>query len=189
MKVRITPGAILLLAVLLGTRSIFFSASIAAALLHETGHIAAAKALGIKLRCIELDITGARLFPARAIPSYKKEWLLAAAGPFASLLCGAAILAGNRFFAAFGTASLSLALFNLLPIRGFDGGRMLYALLAARRGVERARAVLFAGTYLSLLFLFALSACLLLRYGQNVALAVLSATLFAKLFLFAEGAS
>ena len=185
MKIRVTPSAVLLLIVLLFSRSVFFFAAVAAALLHEAGHIAAAWALGIELRLIEFDVTGAHLFPARAIASYKKEGLLAAAGPLASL-CGGTVVLFSRvpFFAAFALASLSLALFNLLPVRDFDGGRVLYTFLASRGNTERAGEVLFWGTYLSLLFLFALSACFLLRYGQNMALAVLSASLFARLLLF-----
>lgn len=182
MKIRITPGAILLIAALVFKRDMLLPATVLAAVLHECGHLLAARCLGIRLRLLELDMMGAKLYPAAQIPSYRSEALLAAAGPAASLLL-ALIPPVTPFRAALRTATLSFALFNLLPIEGFDGGRVLHAVLAALRGAETAARALFCSSYLSLLLLFSLSACLLLRYGEDAALAVLSASLFARLFL------
>lgn len=184
MKIRITPGAVLLLAVLALDKSTVFAASVLAAALHECGHLLAARLLHIPLRLLELDLMGAKLYPVSAIPSYRAEALLAAAGPLCSILLALPFF-GTRipFFVALRTATLSFALFNLLPIEGFDGGRVLHSLCACRFGESAARRVLFASSYLSLLFLFALAACLLLRYGEDATLAVLSASLFARLFL------
>ena len=184
MKIRITHGAVLLLAVLAFDKSTVFAASVLAAALHECGHLLAARLLHIPLRLLELDLMGARLYPASAIPSYRAEALLAAAGPLCSILLAMPFLCTRiPFFVALRTATLSFALFNLLPIDGFDGGRRLFSLFACRFGENGARRVLFASSYLSLLFLFALASCLLLRYGEDATLSVLSASLFAKLFL------
>ena len=184
MKIRITPGAVLFLGVQLFTASPFFFAGVLAAALHECGHLLAARALHIPLRLLEIDIMGARIFPLHALPSYKAEGILAAAGPAASLLLALPLAYTNASFAvALRLSTLSFALFNLLPIEGFDGGRVLGALLGAKFGQKTAQQVLFFTSYLSLLFLFCLSSCLLLRYGENATLAVLSASLFAHLFL------
>ena len=184
MKIRITPGAALLLAVLALDRGAIFAASVLAAALHECGHFIAARLLHIRLRLLELDLMGARLYPSRSIPSYRDELLLAAAGPIVSLALALPFLYTSApFFIALRNATLSFALFNLLPIEGFDGGRILHALLACRFGESGARHALFVTSYLCLLLLFALSACLLLRYGEDATLAVLSASLFARLFL------
>lgn len=184
MKIRITPGAVLLLAVLALDKSAVFAASVLAAAFHECGHLLAARLLHIPLRLLELDLMGARLYPVHAIPSYRAEAILAAAGPLCSILLAMPFLCTRiPFFVALRTATLSFALFNLLPIEGFDGGRVLHAVLACRFGEHAARRVLLASSYLSLLFLFALASCLLLRYGEDATLAVLSASLFARLFL------
>lgn len=184
MKIRITPGAVLLLAVLAFDKSTVFAASVLAAALHECGHLLAARLLHIPLRLLELDLMGARLYPASAIPSYRAEAILAAAGPLCSILLAVPFLSTRiPFFVALRTATLSFALFNLLPIEGFDGGRILFSLLASRFGENGARRVLLVSSYLSLLFVFALASCLLLRYGEDATLAVLSASLFARLFL------
>ena len=184
MKIRITPGAILLLAVLaFGQSPLFFATALAAAV-HECGHLLAARLLGIPLRLLELDLMGAKIVPAKALPSYRAEALLAASGPLFSIVLALPFLsATSPFSVALRAATLSFALFNLMPIEGFDGGRVLFALLATRFGDSTARRCLFLSSYLSLLFLFALSSCLLLRYGEDPTLAILSASLFARLFL------
>lgn len=182
MKIRITPGAVLLLAVLLVQRNELLLATVLAASWHECGHLLAARVLGIRLRCLELDMLGARLFPAVQIPSYAAEGLLAAAGPAASVLLALLPLPAP-FGTALRTATLSFALFNALPIEGFDGGRFLHAILASRISDRTAKGILLFSSYLSLLLLFSLSACLLLRYGDDASLAVLSASLFARIFL------
>lgn len=187
MKIRITPGAFLLMLALTLTRSALLPAFLFAAAIHECGHILAARMLGIRLRVLELDLMGARLCPALPLPSYRAEAVLAVAGPASSLLLALFLLPHSTPFAHLSlTATLAFALFNLLPIAGFDGGRILSAALCTRlnaRTAERIQSVL---SYLTLLFLFALSSCCLLRYGQNLALAVLCASLFARTFLQQE---
>ena len=189
MKWRVNPGALVFFAVLLFTGKRAFLTVFLAAAFHEAGHLLAARRTGIALRCMELDLFGAKLIPAAALPSYRAEWILAAGGPAFSLLLALILLPFSAPFAvALRFASASFALFNLLPVSGFDGGRMFFATLARRLSVRAAVTVLHCGTYLTLLFLFCLSSCLLLRYGQNLALFVLCAVLFAKIFLPAGGA-
>lgn len=187
MKIRITPGAILLWLVMATEHDLLFAATTLAATVHEAGHLLAAKVTGIPIRAMEIDLMGAKLYPAKAIPSYFAEALLSGAGPLFSLLLALpAIAIGGTFGALLLNATLSFALFNLLPIKGFDGGRLLSALLALRYRQSTVETVLFATTYLSLLMLFSLSACMLLRFGEDATLAVLSASLFAHLFLSLE---
>ena len=190
MKIRIAPGALLLLFVAALTEGILFPAALLSVAVHECGHYLAAKALGVRLRLLELDVAGAKFVPAGAFPSYRAEGLLAAAGPAASLLLALLTLPhGGALATATRTVTLSLALFNLLPVKNFDGGRILNACLSHFIGNDGAERVLSVTSYLSLLALFALSSCVLLRYGQNLSLAVLSASLFARLFLTGIGKS
>lgn len=189
MKIRINPGALLFWFLLLLTgKSLFFAAFLAAAF-HEMGHLCLARFLHLRIRMLELDLFGAKLYPASAFPSYRAEWLLAAGGPlFSVLLAGFPAPFHSDFILALRTASASFALFNLLPIADFDGGRMLFALTASRFSMRAADRMLAVGTYISLLFLFCFSSCLLLRYGQNLMLLVLSVSLFARIFLPAKQA-
>ncbi len=184
MKIKIAPGTLLLVLLLPLGGGINLSATLLAALFHELGHLAAAKILGVRMALMEIDIFGAKLYPAGLLPTFGTELCLAAAGPLFSLLLSAFLAPYTGMFASsLALASLSLGLFNLLPIEEFDGGRMLHATLSCFLEDALAHRVLSGATYLSLLFLFCLSSCLLLRYGQNLSLAVLTATLFAKFFL------
>ena len=188
MKIRATPGAALLLLVMAFSDLTMLFATLFCVLVHECGHLLAARLLRVRFRLLELDVAGARLVTAGLIPSYRTEWLVAAAGPLCSLLLVLVLLPHSGRFAALAlTTTLSLALFNLLPIEGFDGGRMLAAPLAHLWGENAARSAVRISSYLALLLLFSLSACLLLRYGENVMLAVLSASLFIRLFLAQQG--
>ena len=187
MRIRITPGAFLLLCAMLFTGDMLFPATLLAAAWHECGHLLAARALGVRLRLLELDIPGARLFPAGALPSYAAQGCLAVAGPASSFLLAALVYPLNgSFFSALFAATLSLGFFNLLPVDGFDGGHMLEALLKPFLGERTGRRVLLSASYLSVFFLFSLSATCLLRYGENLSLTVLCASLFARIFLFEE---
>ena len=187
LRIRITPGAILLVAVLAFEKRELFIATVIAAAFHECGHLFAARRLGIRLRLLEIDVMGAKLYPATALPSYRAEAILAAAGPLFSLLLAAPFFhTVLPFFVFLRNATLSFALLNLFPIEGFDGGRMLSALICAVFGERAATRALFVTTYLSLLLLFSISACLLLRYGEDASLTVFCASLFARLFLFLD---
>lgn len=184
MKIRITPVTVLFLMVLTLTKSYLVPATLLAALFHECGHLLAARCFSVRVACLEIDLFGAKITPVGFISSYRAEMLLAAAGPLFSLLLGAFLLPhGGAFCIALKGATLALAVFNLLPIRDFDGGRILQGALSQIFGDRAADRALAVSSYLSLLFLFSLSSCVLLRYGQNLSLAVLSASLFAKLFL------
>ena len=189
MKIRITPGAILLLSVMALSRNTLFFATLLCVAVHECGHLLAAHLLRVRIRVLELDIGGAQLVTAGLFPSYRAEWLVAAAGPAASFLLALVLFpVAGEFATVSARTSISLALFNLLPIRGFDGGRMLFAAGAPLVGESAATHASSVATYLALLLLFSLASCLLLRHGESLTLVVLCASLFAKLFLFAKGA-
>ncbi len=183
-KIKISPSVLLLLFTLAAARDLTLPAVFLAAFIHELGHLLAAYALNIKIRLFELDIFGAKLYPARALPSYITEGALAVAGPAASFLLWVLLLPFSTPFAVLlRNTSLALGLFNLFPVSGFDGGRILSSLLSPRLGPALSARVLAITSYLSLLLLFALASCMLLRYGQNLTLAILAAALFAKTFL------
>lgn len=188
MKIRITPGAVLFLLVMARGGGVLLPAVLFTALWHECGHLLAARLLHVPIHTLELDLFGAKLYTKGSIRSYRAEATLAAAGPLFSLILAFLFLPfGGAFFRTAKTLTLSFALFNLLPIKDFDGGRILSSLLSPLCGTEGASAAVAASSYLSLLFLFTLSSCILLREGEKLSLAVLSASLFARLFLLSAG--
>lgn len=108
---------------------------LAATALHETGHLFAFLICGERLPAFSGRRFGLLLTPQGGTLSYKKELLIAAAGPLFNLLACLALIpamrAGQATEANFCFFALNLltAAFNLLPITGFDGGRVLSAAL------------------------------------------------------------
>lgn len=96
------------------------------AVLHELAHIAATIILtdGFKFSGA---VSGFRLKPEGHL-SYKKEALIAAAGPaanFAVFLSTLPHLASGGYIAQLGIISLLTGISNLLPIEGYDGYRVV----------------------------------------------------------------
>ena len=95
-----------------------------ACVLHEWGHYVRVTAAGAEMR-LEREL------------SYRREFLCALAGPAANLALAAFFCAFSwgRLFAGI---NLALALLNLAPVRGLDGGRALRCGLCLLAGEETA---------------------------------------------------
>ena len=185
-RMRLAPCAGILLAILVLTdRTGLVLATLAAAFLHECGHILAARAMHIPFREMRVDLMGARLELGERMLSYGEEWLLAAAGPIASFLAaafGAIFWQCLPISASFSCASLLLGLLNLLPIRSFDGGRMLESALTRRFGTELSYSIMNCCSFLFLFLLWACAVYFLLRAGDGISLFFFSLSLFLRFF-------
>ena len=182
----ISPSVVIALGgMILADRSGICLITVFAAVLHECGHLLAARLLRIPPRALHLDLLGARIEVDGYLLSYGEEWLLCAAGPLVSLLAAsAAAPLWSAFWAArvFSCASLVLGLLNLLPIRTFDGGRMLECLFC-RFGNERvAERGMLLCSYLFLFLLWATAVYFLLRAGDGLSLLCFSMSLFLRFF-------
>jgi len=130
----------------------FFSLLFVCVVLHEFGHILAARHFGVKTPDILLLPIGGVSRLERMPEEPREEIVIALAGPLVSLLIGLAILLVLGFplpdvsagfdgpmeiVVQLGWLNLLLAVFNLLPAFPMDGGRVLRALLASRFGYAR----------------------------------------------------
>lgn len=192
MSISISPASAIWLAVLmLFSEPSQLTALIVAVLLHELGHIAVARALGIGISRLHLSVLGARLEVAREI-SYLSELLLAAGGPLSGLfLALGARLASGAAAGVFGvwlvslsTVSLCLSLFNLLPIPTLDGGRIYFCFFCSLFGLRAARGITRSLALLCLLSLWLLSVYLLIRAELGLSMLIFSCIFFAKCFIF-----
>jgi Zn-dependent protease len=109
---------------------------------HELGHALVARHLGVPVTGIGLHFFGGAAAMAGLPRRPGDEIAIAAAGPavsfaLAGLGHGLAMLTGVGLFALFGWVNLALAVFNLLPAFPSDGGRILRAWLARKRGLVR----------------------------------------------------
>lgn len=189
MKIRlsITPAMLILFCCMLATTPLpRLAAGLLAAAVHELGHLAAAAVLGINLRSIKLDVLGARLTTEGRLHSYPAEVALCLAGPFVNFLSFALLLPfmdRAELLSQLALASLSLGVFNLIPVGGFDGGRILSGLLHKLLPPTLAEGVAGAASFVSVLCLWMLSVWLLLRTGTSLSLFVFSCCLFGMLFV------
>lgn len=128
-----TVGFLLLLALFgeaLGWKTLLMI--LFAAAVHELGHLAALKLLGISEVVLRISPFGAVLWTENLRLSYSRELLAVMAGPGVNLLCGSMlnILASvHPEAAAFAGAHWTLGLFNLMPAAPLDGWRILQLLL------------------------------------------------------------
>ena len=170
-------------------------AALLAITIHGGGHLLTARLLGIRFRRICRTATGFRLMTGdEGFPSYFCEFFVTLGGPLSNIV--SAMLArtvlphtpaGSLLLAVwevFIPLSFYLALLNLLPLRGFDGGGLLVCLLCARHRPlpsllpDTAERVLSVCSALTLFLLWLLSVYLLLCCGSALSLYVFCAQLF-----------
>ena len=96
-----------------------------AVLIHELSHILMCKLLNVEIEQIHLCAGGATIVTDVKLERFSKI-MVSAAGPLANLLltlvCAALAISHNNTFLLF---NLSLGIFNLIPVKNLDGGKIL----------------------------------------------------------------
>ncbi len=162
------------------TDALLFLSAVA---LHEAGHLIALLSFRCRIENFTLSLAGAKIETKDPYLSYKKEARVFLAGPLAGLFgCLLAWFSlrlhftkGGMLFFSF---NLLLALFNLLPIKGLDGGGALFSLLCHYGEEEAAQRVMNLLHCLSLALLLAASLWILER-EKNGSLLLLTVALMA----------
>lgn len=151
--------------------------ALSAAAAHELGHLAAIYGLGGSVDRLRLTAAGAELRLNRTM-SYGREVLCALAGPLVNVLLG--FLAARWGGTVFAGLSLTLGVFNLLPVTVLDGGRILSCLVTWAFGPQWAEWLLGCvghGLVAGLL----LCGLVALHKGGNITLLLVAAWLFMQM--------
>lgn len=147
-RVKLTLLLMALIMVLSGN-AMYFCCTMAALLLHELAHLAAARAMGVPVKEMVLMPFGAMAnISLYHITTSMQMFVIAASGPAFSLLCASAVSAVQPLFAqdypvlsAFMRENLLIAGFNLLPVMPLDGGRIFMAVLLRHCSRDAARRI------------------------------------------------
>ncbi len=160
-----------------------YASILAAALIHELGHMIAAAILGVKMRLCRAGMAGVSLKYDFSVISHGREAFVCLAGPAVGI---AVFFFGykNGTPSYFAAASLGLTVFNLLPISFLDGGCALSAVLSAFFPPDK---VWYIGRILSVTFtilLWVTAVLMMLRMGGD--LSVMAAAVYLLYRLFSE---
>lgn len=142
--------------------------TLASALIHELGHVAAYMILG-KSTVPFATFSGFRINAGRLL-SYKNELFVALCGPLANLLLfllSIPFSTDGGYLSLFGILNLFTALSNLLPLYGYDGYRILHSAIAMRKTSECADTALYAFSFLLSAVLTFFSLFFILKRGEG----------------------
>ncbi len=114
----------------------------AAVLVHESGHLLAARILGIPMRRGRGGAFGIRLSFDFSRSGWGREAAVHLAGPGAGMLASLLFRSDPEF----ASVNAGLAFVNLLPLHGFDGGGVLLCLLLSRTDPARAERLAACGS-------------------------------------------
>ncbi len=184
-RIKIGFLALLFIVCLCFTAPHYFPALILSVSLHELGHIVAARLLKIRLSELKLGIFGAALRPSDALYSYGDEIILCLGGPLFNFL---SVIISVLLFklspaSLFVMSSLALGILNLLPVSGFDGGRVASALLHLIFSDSLADMIMRIISFFVIFSLWCISLYLLLRVGASLSLFVFCVSIFSKIFI------
>lgn len=134
-QIKITFSFFALFAViLLSNKTVFYTLIIALAccILHELGHLTVMYMCSQKPEEIVFYAGGIKIKKSDRILACKQEIAVLSAGSVLNILLGFITLRIAHSFTSFAIANLFLGLFNLMPVKHFDGGRILSIMLGDR---------------------------------------------------------
>ena len=149
-----------------------------AVLIHETGHLFAMWASDCAPKEIRLIPASVQIIEKYGTPSKKQAWIIIS-GPLANIAIGAALyinfyLNSSRFSAVFALLNAVMAIFNLLPVSGLDGGRLIELLLSLKIGDYAAGRTVNIITIIMAIVLFFIGIMLVIRGNANLSVFIVA---------------
>jgi len=152
--------------------------SLFAVFMHEMGHLFCMWALDTSPKSIRLIPASVQI--TRSIgSSYKKDIAVALCGPIVNFVLFLSLyfnyLAfGNKATLYYALLNLIIGVFNMLPVKGLDGGTVLYSVLVKRMDCNKAAIVLRFVTLIMALAALALAVVLTVKGKMNLSVYIIS---------------
>lgn len=167
--------------------SVFTLELIAAAVIHESGHLIAMKLFGTDIFSVCILPCGVVISSDCTRLSYKKEALTALSGIAANLVTGGAALAvwfifNDIYSLFFVFCSLFFVIINLIPVKTFDGARALKAILLHYFCHEKTECIMDNVYYFAFLLLVLASLYVLFVTDGNFSLVILLCVVFITVY-------
>ena len=201
-KIKTAIGIMMMIIMMVISDKIYvFSVYMVAAVLHECGHLLAARLFKMKIQQIYFDFSGVRIMVDNSLATYKSEIILALAGPIANIISAIIMSfllmpAGSleeitiniqEFLATgeliplgvggfFIVASCIQALINMIPIKSFDGGRILYCLISLVADEDLAGRIVSFVASVCVFVIWTVSLYLMLKISSGLGIFVFSAS-------------
>ena len=153
-----------------------------AAFVHEAGHLLAMWAADCHPRAIRLIPASVQIIRGFS-PKKNGEAAIALCGPCANLVLAGVLwlnflLFGNQNTLTFGALNIVLALFNLLPVSGLDGGTILTAFLSRFTNIYKAEGIVRIITAVFAFLAFLLGVYLWASKSVNLSVFIVAIYLF-----------
>ena len=180
--------AILAFIVLLISKNEYTVLTVIAVIIHEIGHIFAALVFKIKISEFSIGILGARIKTSTILTSYFQEIMISLFGPLFNLFSAVFVFflfnsQHDDRIAYFAVASVLLGVLNLLPIKSFDGGRIVECVFSVLFPDKIAFYIVNCISFFFIVSLWMISVYFLLIYTSSLGLFVFSALLFCNIFI------
>ena len=176
-KIGIHPAFWLLVMVGFFTETLFRMLSVYLCLvIHEAGHGILAYSFKAKISYIKIMPFGIAMRISGLKPDNRKTLIISLAGPIFSIIAG--LLFQNDFLRS---ANIALGIFNLLPVKNLDGGKIFSIMLSRFFGSIRAFGILRATSAVISVLLFVAGGYAAYISGFNISLILVSVFLIYSL--------
>ena len=156
--------------------------SLFAIIMHEIGHLFAMWALDCAPKRVKL-IPASVQITSSFTKGYKNDIIIAICGPLVNFLLFFTLYLNylafkNKITLCYALINLIIGLFNSLPVKGLDGGTVLFSLLVKRKDYNKAVLILRAVTVGVALSIIVVAVLLTVKNKINLSLYIIGIYLF-----------
>lgn len=154
---------------------------------HEVGHLFVMWLLNCAPKSIRLIPASVQITKGIG-KRYQNDILIALAGPAVNILLFGTLYLNylvfkNQITLIYALINLIVALFNLLPVNGLDGGTVIFSLIAEKTDINRANVILKIITLVISLGVLTVAVIMTVKGKINISLYIISLYLFTGIII------